>query len=83
MLDENKKVLDEIKQVKADKVSQTFAKMKPAASAQILSQMSASDASDIMMTLNAKISGQILGKMDPKKASDITDKLRKLPEATK
>ena len=79
ILEENKKILAEIKQVKSDKVSQTFAKMKPSASAGILAQMSTVEASSIMGTLNSKVVGQILAKMDPKKGSEITSELRKIP----
>jgi len=79
MLEENKKILEQIKQLKSDKVSQTFAKMKPSASAGILSQMTTQDAATIMGTLNSKVVGQILAKMDPKKGSEITSALQKIP----
>ena len=79
ILEENNTVLAEIKQLKSDKVSQSFAKMKPSASAGILAQMSIEEASSIMSTLNSKVVGQILAKMDPKKGSEITASLRKIP----
>jgi flagellar motility protein MotE (MotC chaperone) len=83
ILEQNKKILDEIKQLKSDKVSQAFAKMKPSASAGILSQMPLEEASAIMGSLNSKVVGQILAKMDPKKGSEITAALRRIPSESK
>jgi len=79
MIDKNKKILEEIKQIKSSKVSQSFTKMKPASSANILAQMGVKEASEIMSTLNPKVVGQILAKMDPKKGSEITAELQKIP----
>jgi flagellar motility protein MotE (MotC chaperone) len=72
MLEENKKVLEEIKALKMDKVTRTFAKMKPAASAKILGDMSNDEAAKILSTLKPATAGKILAKMDSKKASEIT-----------
>ncbi len=72
MLEKNEKLLDEIKTLKMDKTSQTFAKMKAGSAAQILEKMSVEEAAAVMMTLKPKIVGQILAKMEAKKASEIS-----------
>lgn len=72
MLQENKKVLDEIKALKMDKVTRTFSKMKPASSAKIMGDMSSEEAARILTTLKPATAGKILAKMDSKKASEIT-----------
>ncbi|MCX6073186.1 MAG: PDP protein [Campylobacterales bacterium] len=79
ILADNKKILEEMKQLKSNKVSQAYTKMKPASSANILAQMGVKEASDILSTLNPKIVSQILGKMDPKKGAEITAALQKIP----
>lgn len=72
MLEENKKVLEAIKSIKMDKVTTTFAKMKPAAAANILGAMENDEAARILSALKPASSGKILSKMDAKKASEIT-----------
>ncbi|MFA6144606.1 MAG: PDP protein [Sulfurimonas sp.] len=79
MVADNKKILEEMKQLKSNKVSQAYTKMKPASSANILAQMEVKEASDILSTLNPKIVSQILGKMDPKKGAEMTAALQKIP----
>ncbi|MEA3369716.1 MAG: PDP protein [Campylobacterota bacterium] len=72
MLEKNEAALKETKELKMDKIAQTFAKMKPAASANILSDMDSSDAAAILQSLKPKTVGKILTKMDAKKASELT-----------
>ncbi len=72
MMEKNAQILDEIKNLKMDKTSQTFAKMKAASAAQILENMEIEEAAKVMMTLKPKTVGQILAKMDAAKASQIT-----------
>lgn len=72
MLEANEKALAEIKALKMDKVSQTYAKMKPGAAAGVLSALEAQEAATILTTLKPKTVGKILSKMDAKKASEIT-----------
>ncbi len=80
MLAENKKILEDLKNTKMDSVSQTYAKMKAGAAAQILSDMSILESSKILTSLKPKTVGKILSKMDPKKASKITLELTKSPK---
>ncbi len=77
MLDKNSKALKAIKNLKMDKTSQTFAKMKAGSAAQVLSEMKIEDAAKIIMTLKPKTVGKILSKMDAQKASAITLELTK------
>ncbi|MBA1438572.1 MAG: MotE family protein [Epsilonproteobacteria bacterium] len=77
MLDRNEKVLAELKSTKMDQVAQTYAKMKPASAANILSNMENQDAAKILQALKPKIIGKILSKMDGKKASELTQLLAK------
>ena len=72
MLAKNEEVLKELKELKMSKIAQTFAKMKPASSANILSDMEAIEAVAILQSLKPKTVGKILTKMDAKKASDLT-----------
>ena len=72
MLAKNEEVLKETKELKMSKIAQTFAKMKPASSANILSDMDAKEAVGILQSLKPKTVGKILTKMDAKKASELT-----------
>ena len=72
MLAKNEEVLKETKELKMSKIAQTFAKMKPASSANILSDMDAKEAVAILQSLKPKTVGKILTKMDAKKASELT-----------
>lgn len=72
MLERNEAVLKEIQEIKMNKISQTFAKMKAAAASNILSGMKELDAVKILHSLKPKTVGQILTKMDPKKAANLT-----------
>jgi len=72
MLDRNEAVLKEIKNLKMDKMAQTFAKMKAGSAANILSDMDTAQAAQILSSLKPKTVGKILTKMDPKKASELT-----------
>ena len=72
MLTKNEEILKETKNLKMSKIAQTFAKMKPASSANILSGMDAKEAVAILQSLKPKTVGKILTKMDAKKASELT-----------
>ena len=72
MLGENTTILKEIKDIKTDKIAQTFAKMKAGSASGILSNMKPKDAAAILTSLKPKTVGQILTKMDSKKASELT-----------
>ncbi|EDZ63585.1 hypothetical protein SMGD1_1510 [Sulfurimonas gotlandica GD1] len=72
MLNRNEEVLKETKSIKMDKIAQTFAKMKDASAANILSDMDPKEAASILSSLKPKTVGKILTKMDPKKASELT-----------
>jgi len=77
ILAKNEEILQKLNDTKMSKIAQTFAKMKPAAAAGILSDMEAEDASMILESLKPKVVGQILTKMDAKKASELTQLLSK------
>ena len=81
MLEANKKVLEEIKTLKMDRVTQTYSKMKAGSAAQILGGMDVNEAAKILMTLKPATTGKILSKMDAKKASEITLLLAKEPKS--
>jgi len=75
MLDENKKLLKELKKTKMSKIAQTYAKMKAGAAASILSDMPTEDAVAILRSLKPKVVGKIFTKMDAKKAAKLTELL--------
>jgi flagellar motility protein MotE (MotC chaperone) len=72
ILNENRKILKDIKDIKMNKISQTFAKMKPASASAILSDMKPKEAVKILQSLKPKTVGQILTKMDATKAAKLT-----------
>jgi len=73
----NEALLKELKNTKMNKIAQTFAKMKPASAANILSDMNVTEASAILQSLKPKVVGKIFTKMDAKKASLLTQLLTK------
>ncbi len=73
----NEEILKKIKEIKMDKIAQTFAKMKPVAAAKILAGMDSNESTAILSSLKPKTVGQILTKMDEKKASELTKHLSK------
>ena len=77
LIEENKKLLEEIKAAKDDKILSVYVKMKPGASAAILSEMNATVASDVVAKMEPKKAAEVLSKMDPKKASAVTEAMRK------
>lgn len=72
ILAQNEEILKSLQDVKMNKIAQTFAKMKAASAAGILSGMASSEAASILQSLKPKTVGQILTKMDTKKASELT-----------
>lgn len=76
-LAKNQALLKELKSVKMSKIAQTFAKMKPASAANILSDMNITEAGAILQSLQPKVVGKIFTKMDAKKASALTQLLTK------
>ncbi|MCK4974069.1 MAG: PDP protein [Sulfurimonas sp.] len=72
MLEKNEKVLKEMRDMKMNKIAQTFAKMKAGSAANVLSDMDAKEAASILSSLKPKTVGKILTKMDSKKASALT-----------
>jgi len=72
MLEENKKILKKIEDIKITKIAQTFSKMKAGIASQILSNMQTKEAATLLQSLKPKTIGQILSKMDAKKASELT-----------
>jgi flagellar motility protein MotE (MotC chaperone) len=77
MIDENKKILEEIKTAKDDKVLAVYMKMKPGSSAAIFSEMNATTASNLIARMDPKKAAEVLAKMDAKKASAITEAMKK------
>ena len=72
MLNRNEAILKEVKNLKMNKMAQTFAKMKAGSAANILSDMDSTQAAAILSSLKPKTVGKILTKMDAKKASKLT-----------
>ncbi len=77
MLSKNEELLKEIKDLKMNNISQTFAKMKAASAAAILADMNTTESITILGSLQPKTVGQILTKMDAKKAAELTSILSK------
>jgi flagellar motility protein MotE (MotC chaperone) len=79
MLEENKKLLDEVQSKKNDKIDETYIKMKDASAAAILEKLPVNEAAAMMFGLPAKKASQIMAKMNPQIASEIMQQLKKGP----
>ena len=80
LVEEYKKLLEEIKKAKLDKVTQSYAKMRPKNAAQILQNMPEEDALKILQKLPPKIIAKIFAKMDANIAAKLSDALLKVKE---
>lgn len=68
-----------IKDIKNNKLSQTYGKMKETPAASILENMTREEAADILFNLSPKKVSKIMAKMQPSIASEITVLLTKGP----
>jgi len=75
LIKKNQKVLEEIKNAKLDKITQSYAKMRPKNAASVLSNMEVEEALEIIQKLQPKVVAKIFAKMDPKKAAILTQKM--------
>lgn len=69
---ENKKLLQQIKEAKDDKISSAYLKMKEKKAAVILDNMTQAQAAKILFNLTPKKISKIMAKMDPINASEVT-----------
>lgn len=76
MLEENEKILTELRSMTTDKVAQAYDKMKDAPAAEVLTSLKRKEAAAIMYALSPKKISTIMAKMDPNIASEITTLLR-------
>ena len=79
MLEENKKLLDQVQAKKSDKMDETYIKMKDAAAAAIVEKLPVHEGAAMMFGLPAKKVSQIMAKMNPQIASEIMQQLKKGP----
>ena len=70
--EKNKKILEDIKLSKNDKLSSAYLKMKDSKAAAILDRMKQEKAAIILSHLSAKKISKIMAKMDPQNASVVT-----------
>ncbi len=75
LIAKNQQILKAIKEAKLDKLSESYAKMRPKNAAQILSNMPQKDALDILQKLQPKILAKIFAKMDPQTAAKLSEAL--------
>lgn len=75
----NEQLLASIEDVKNNKLSETYGKMKESPAAAILENMSRSEAASILFTLTPKKVSKIMAKMDSAVASEVTVLLKKGP----
>jgi len=73
-------LLRELKELKMNKISQTYSKMKAQSAADVLSQLKPKEAAGILTTLKPKTMAKILGKMDATKASEMTQIMSQVEE---
>jgi flagellar motility protein MotE (MotC chaperone) len=77
LITQNQKILEQIKNAKMDKITQSYAKMRPKNAAGVLSQMKEKDALAILKKLPPKNVAKIFSKMDPTKAAKLTEMMQK------
>ncbi len=77
LVKKNEEILKAIKEAKLDKLTESYAKMRPKNAAQILEDMKPKDAIEILQRLSPRILSKILAKMDPAKAAMYTQMLQK------
>ena len=77
LIKKNEELLKAIKSAKLDKITQSYAKMKPKNAALILEAMKPKDAIAILQKLPPRILSKILAKMTPEKAALYTEMLQK------
>jgi len=78
LIKKNKQILKAIKEAKLDKITQSYAKMRPKNAAEILSNMDIKDALNILQKLPARILAKIFAKMDSQKAAKFSELLQKV-----
>lgn len=79
MVEENKKLLEQVQAKKSDKIDETYVKMKDAAAASIIEKLPVHEGAAMMFGLPAKKVSQIMAKMNPQIASEIMQQLKKGP----
>ena len=72
LLAENKQILQDIKNAKMNKITQSFSKMKAKNAASILENMNTKDAVNILQKLSPRTLSKIFAKMDANKAAIYT-----------
>ncbi len=72
LIKKNKQILEAIKMAKLNKLTQSYAKMRPKNAASILENMNDKDALKILSQLPARILSKILASMTPQKAAHFT-----------
>ena len=77
LVKKNEEILKAIKEAKLDKLTESYAKMRPKNAAQILEDMKPKDAIEILQRLSPRVLSKILAKMDPAKAAMYTQMLQK------
>lgn len=72
MLEQNTKILDELKKGNSDKMLEAYVKMKEGKVAEVLGAMDPADAAKILYKMEAKKISAVLSKMDANKAVELT-----------
>jgi flagellar motility protein MotE (MotC chaperone) len=76
LIKQNKKILEDIKNAKLTKLTQSYSKMRAGNAAKILQNMKPEDALEILQRLKPKIMAKILSKMDPNIAAKLTQMMQ-------
>ena len=72
LIKKNRQILEDIKEAKLNKLTQSYAKMRPKNAASILENMKDKKALEILSQLPARILSKILASMTPSKAAHFT-----------
>jgi flagellar motility protein MotE (MotC chaperone) len=76
LVEQNKKILQQIKEAQTDKLVQTYSKMRAGNAASILQDMDENASIDILYRLSPKVLSKIFSKMDTQKAAVLSTKLK-------
>lgn len=79
LLERNQEVLNQINAIKENKLSESYAKMKEAKAAAIISALPDEDALAILLSLKPNQMGGILSQMQPNRAAELSTLIRYYP----
>lgn len=79
LIKQNEELLENIKNAKNDKITQTYAKMRDSKAGAIIENMPLKEAAELLFSMDSKDMSKILSKMTPQRAAQLTEMLKSGP----